>query len=1112
MLSLICAPSGFGKTSQIYSEIENCLQSDDTARLFLIVPEQESVRAEKALLDRFGNRINERLEVVNFSRLANRVFREAGGVTYKYVDTGGKDLLVSMILEDAREDFPTFSHLSEDEDFIATLRGELDSFRLSGMSEEKLLTLSRNIGEKEINSVRLSKKLSEAARLFALYEGEVKHSGVDTVDDLNRLLETLEEYDFFYNSYVFIDGFYDFTFPEYKIIENILSSSKGVFLTLPLVEEDTENVFVKSREAYLTLVEACSELNCKYKTVWLSSRVKKQPEALTTLADRIVDGKHTETKIPLSQALTLTACSTPFDECTCVAREIVRLVKNGTRFRDIAVCAGNVAQYGTMLEDVFEKYGIRFLSSSRENLISKPLVNFIFSALDVIEQGFYLPRMKKYLESPFLPLDKKERYQLSNYITAWNISSLWKSEGDWVMNPRGYIENMSDAEKNELEEVNLARHKVAGPLLLLAKGLKEEKVKDKVSALWRFLVDSGAQSVLEKRVKVLFEKGENSKSQDESTVWNLTLGALDRLVDTAGEREVGLERFIKYMRIVFADSSFGRIPSALDEVEIGNIDFIRTGDVKHLFLIGFNEGSFPKADAHDSIFSEYERQVLCRHDDRFNSNSQEQLLQNELFHLLIAVSTPSESLHLLYHNASSDSSEARVSFFASMLDLHVEIKTEEFDPSTALPVSKREIADWLIINSSENDFERVISEAKMTDDEFARELEKKLKGKNFSSDNLSFASPPKIYEKGINMTQSRLDTYARCPFSFFSNYMLGLRGHKKVEFRAAEMGSLVHKVLEDVLSTLAVEKKKISEADAEYVRQLAVKSSEDYLAKTAPEVSSTSRRFKYLTERLTSFVVYIIENMREEFENSEFSPILFEENMKEDGVIPPYEIELENGSKLVFYGCVDRVDMYEEGGVKYLRVVDYKTKIGGKVFDLNDVINGINLQLLVYLFAAWGDDENAEKIAPAGIMYMPASRPEVTLNSQSETEREKETRDGSMKRSGLFLFDEKILEAMEKGIEGRVLPIKRKKEGGYSGESVLATLEQFGKLKRYTNKVFVNLASKLQKGEISASPLTSSSLDPCAWCDFKPLCRYDGCGRQYKKVPRAWEEIEKEDE
>ena len=76
-------------------------------------------------------------------------------------------------------------------------------------------------------------------------------------------------------------------------------------------------------------------------------------------------------------------------------------------------------------------------------------------------------------------------------------------------------------------------------------------------------------------------------------------------------------------------------------------------------------------------------------------------------------------------------------------------------------------------------------------------------------------------------------------------------------------------------------------------------------------------------------------------------------------------------------GKVDRVDLFDRDGVQYLRVVDYKT--GKKEFKLSDVIYGVNMQMLIYLATL---SENAEaryggKLAPAGILYVPASRPNL---------------------------------------------------------------------------------------------------------------------------------------
>ena len=58
MLSFIVAPSGYGKTHTIINEICEVLDRNEGKRIFVIVPEQESVKMEAELLTVCGNRIN----------------------------------------------------------------------------------------------------------------------------------------------------------------------------------------------------------------------------------------------------------------------------------------------------------------------------------------------------------------------------------------------------------------------------------------------------------------------------------------------------------------------------------------------------------------------------------------------------------------------------------------------------------------------------------------------------------------------------------------------------------------------------------------------------------------------------------------------------------------------------------------------------------------------------------------------------------------------------------------------------------------------------------------------------------------------------------------------
>ena len=77
-------------------------------------------------------------------------------------------------------------------------------------------------------------------------------------------------------------------------------------------------------------------------------------------------------------------------------------------------------------------------------------------------------------------------------------------------------------------------------------------------------------------------------------------------------------------------------------------------------------------------------------------------------------------------------------------------------------------------------------------------------------------------------------------------------------------------------------------------------------------------------------------------------------------------------------GKVDRVDGYIKNGRLYLRVMDYKS--GKKSFSLSDIWYGLNMQLIIYLYALQQEGldryrarltAELNEIVPAGVLYVP---------------------------------------------------------------------------------------------------------------------------------------------
>ena len=64
---------------------------------------------------------------------------------------------------------------------------------------------------------------------------------------------------------------------------------------------------------------------------------------------------------------------------------------------------------------------------------------------------------------------------------------------------------------------------------------------------------------------------------------------------------------------------------------------------------------------------------------------------------------------------------------------------------------------------------------------------------------------------------------------------------------------------------------------------------------------------------------------------------------------------------------MDRVDVLEQDGQQFVRVVDYKS--GAKAFRLADIVNGLNLQMFLYLFNVCATQQSLCGCACRGTVY-----------------------------------------------------------------------------------------------------------------------------------------------
>jgi len=369
---------------------------------------------------------------------------------------------------------------------------------------------------------------------------------------------------------------------------------------------------------------------------------------------------------------------------------------------------------------------------------------------------------------------------------------------------------------------------------------------------------------------------------------------------------------------------------------------------------------------------------------------------------------------------------------------------------------------------------------------------------------LSRETAGELFRGDIRLSASKADVFYHCRFCYFCKYILRVSPRRVAEIDVLERGSLIHFVLEQMVKRH--EGKGLAELGDEELKAQTLHYLHRYLESNLAGAKEKSPRFMYLFNRMSRVLVPVLRRIGSEFAQSEFTPAAFELGIGASGEVPAARLPLPSGGHVSLDGKIDRVDIYERDGQKYIRVVDYKTS--ERKLHLGDAIQGLNMQMLIYLFTLVKNGGRAFGGLPAGALYFTANRKlESVSHGQGATAPEIPV------ASGVILNDEGVIRAMERQphkkfipVQGEIAPEKLKLKGN------LADLEMFEKISRRVDSLLCGMAQTLRSGDIAADPMDGSTSKACEYCDFGDLCGKTGQspGRKTRSTEAELQELLKE--
>lgn len=1098
LLRFITGTGGTGKTHYIYQQLQQELQNGNE-KLLLLVPDQSTFATEKALLEFLGAPQARHVLTFGFQSLCRHVYDLCSVTADNVIDNGTRAVIMSVAIEQLSEKLHLFSG-GKNRNLTTLMLRTLSECKKNGVTPEQLRNASLTVSDRT-----LRQKLGETSLVFETFDAILSQSYIDPLDDLERLAALLCDHPDLLSGYtVCIDSFSGFTAMQLRVLEQLMTRCAAVYvaLTFDADSKEEDEVFATSRETARRLLNLARKNGVDIKApVKLCEPRRFVHGELADLEQRLFRLRRTHAPLDyVPEHISVFEASDSYSECEYVARQIKHLIiEQGCSYGDIAVICHDSKPYRGVIDVIFEKYGIPFFMDMQQDVEVKPVIRFVNALFRLITDNFERGDVLALLKTGLTQNSLEEISAFENYTYIWNLNNA-ALRRPFTKHPRGFSDEMTQSDEALLALCERVRQSVAEPVQRFRQAVREQTGREITRCLYELLTEMHVPDTLREMYRGFESRDEREYGAEQIRVWGLLMDALDKMVAVAGDMRLSAQRYFELLSLQTAAMEFAEIPRRLDCVSVTTAQRVRMSDCRTAFVIGCTEGGFPALPSGSGLFSSFELKLLSLNDVKISEDFSD-MANLETFMAYSCLTAPGEQLFVSYPTV--DLSGARFTpsviveeIFRAFPKLCL-LDSADFDDRAESMLALRPAFEAFSSSAAHNAVElRGLRAFFEQDPAYAAKttaVTRALQAAPFAIENPENAR--RLFGDALRISASQLETFSKCPFSYFCNYGLRIRERLRAEINPMEYGTLVHYILEQFFT--AFPKEVYASMDDDAVRSFIDETLQVYIADYFGGAQSKS--FLFELQVLSDNVFLLLRHIIAELAQSDFTVADCE--LKIDGEIPAYTVTLAGGQTVSVRGSVDRVDVLEQNGEKFLRIVDYKT--GPKEFALADVLYGINLQMLIYLHSiALTGEERYGSFTPAGILYMPATVRAVNADSLGEKQILSEL-NKALRMNGLLLDDEAVLHAMDKTDSATYIPITP--EATRTNLASRATLDQFRRIFRLLDLTVEKMGNALFSGEIPAAPLKGAH-DGCEYCPYGSVCMYR------RSEPReSFDKIKKDD-
>ena len=285
-LNIIYGRSGTGKSEYIYKDISEKMS---TNKVYLIVPEQSNLSAEKKLFDITNKTSLINAEVLTMSRMAYRVANEVGG-SIPHLSKAGKDMLIFDLLNKEKTNLNFLGKSEKNIEIVDRMLTELKKHNVS------LELLKNTIIDNQYTNL----KVKDIITIYDRYEQKLENNYIDENDVLSILCDNLDKTNMFDNTIIFIDDFLGFTTQEYNVFEKLLGKCLEINVAIPtdnLNLGNMDDVFYFNKKFANELIKIAKRNSCEINTLEFKEIYRLKNNELKFLESNFenLNAKYTDT-------------------------------------------------------------------------------------------------------------------------------------------------------------------------------------------------------------------------------------------------------------------------------------------------------------------------------------------------------------------------------------------------------------------------------------------------------------------------------------------------------------------------------------------------------------------------------------------------------------------------------------------------------------------------------------------------------------------------------------------------------------------------------------------------------------------------------------------------